>query len=107
MRRKKEERVPTRRMCGWCQGAAETKDPAWSHSKCYSPERWPCACGALDHKFDAELAERMAAFCHIPVDDVYRRHGRKRRTMSDEQKAAATARLAQARAAKAGGGDPA
>lgn len=101
MARKQTRETNGPRICGYCQAAAEmgrAPDVVLAeHRKCYSPDRWPCGCAALDHKFDASLAEKMAAFCRLTVDEVYARHGRKRRTLTDEQRAAAAERLAQAR----------
>lgn len=93
------------RVCGHCAGAARTDDPARSHARCPTAlgtgdDRWPCACGSADHRFDLRLAEHFARYTALPVEEVYERHGRKRRTYSDEERAAAGARLAAARARK-------
>lgn len=78
MARRSEPSAPP--LCGWCQAAAEmARDPdgcAAEHARCYSTDSYRCACGALDHQFDAALADRMARFCRLPVTEVYRRHGR-------------------------------
>jgi hypothetical protein len=101
----------SRTLCGWCQGAAEMASTpagcAQQHAQCpverYGrPASW-CACAAAGHRWDARMAERMASFCRISVDEVYRRHGRTRRVLTDDQRAAAAERLAVARAQRGGG----
>jgi hypothetical protein len=76
-------------LCGWCASAPLSANGVeWSHAHCRSPEGAECACGVVDHKFDGPLATRIAAYCHIDLDEVYRRHGRKRRVVTEEQREA-------------------
>lgn len=83
-------------LCGWCSNAARSTRPVANHRRCVGP----CACGALGHKFTAQLATIMARTSRLDVDAVYERHGRKRRTLNPEQRAAAIERLVRARAAR-------
>lgn len=89
-------------VCGWCAGAARTAGGAdASHRRCRGgTEATPCACAQEGHRLTPALADHFARYCHLTVDEVYARHGRKRRVLTDEQKAAATARLVKARAAR-------
>lgn len=72
---KQADRDPrTTYLCGWCAQAALSENPAAHHRRCTGP----CVCGAVDHEFDAEIAQRMAGFLHIDVDRVYVEHERPR-----------------------------
>lgn len=91
-------------MCGYCAMAPKDQGgPEVGHAHCYLTDgkNFRCACGDNDHKLTREIAEYMARYCHMPLDEVYARHDRKRRVLSPEQRVAASERLAKARAAKA------
>lgn len=92
--------APKNLVCGFCENAARNKDAEAAHRNCRV--EW-CACGAVNHKFDRSIAETMARASGLTVDQVYSAHGRKRRIMTDEQKAAGAARLAAWRAQQAAG----
>ena len=104
-----ERRKSTVNLCGWCAGSPMARGgPEHGHKRCYSPDSHPCACAAAEHKPTPKTAAVMARYCHCTVDQVYAAHGqgraeqrlRKRRVVSDEQRAVLAERLKAARSAK-------
>ncbi len=89
-------------VCGWCAGAAMCSNGNANHRKCYSTAAVPCACAVHHHTIKPDTADVMARYCRITVDEVYRRHGQKRRVVSDERKEQLRAQLVKARAKKGG-----
>lgn len=88
-------------LCGWCAGAILSSDGVRrAHRRCHSPDKTPCACAEAEHKLTPKTAEVMALHCHTNVDRVYEGHGRKRRVVSDDQRAVLAERLIRAREAK-------
>jgi hypothetical protein len=87
-------------VCGHCSGAAMSTSVQHSHARCYSPDSYPCACAQNGHKLTPEIAAVMASYCHTTIDTVYKKHGRKRRVLSEERKEQLRAQLVHARAKK-------